>query len=208
MEFIIEPVTWIIWLSSYLVGGIPFSYIFGRFLFGIDLREHGSGNLGASNALRILGKRWGFLSLLLDMAKGMLPVYVALQNWLDVNHVGVIQAGIFSILGHIFTPYLKFKGGKGIATSLGVFVILTPFSTSIAIVIFLIVVIVTGFISLGSMLAALSMPLTFFVFYGFYSRENLFYFLLFLAILIILTHRSNIKNIVQGRERKIYQIWN
>ncbi len=202
-----DPLNYVFWVGAYFIGGISFAYLIGKLIKGIDLREHGSGNLGSTNVLRVLGKKWGFLCLFLDAMKGAGPVFLALQFLGDVNHLGVLVTGIFAIMGHVFTPYLGFKGGKGVATSLGVFAVLAPFPVLLAFFLFVFIVLVTGYVSLGSMIGAVSVPISFGFFIGIQNYELLFGFLVILAILIVYTHRANIRRIFNGQERKISAYW-
>ncbi len=191
-------------LGAYLFGSIPTSYIFGRMLKGIDIREHGSGNVGATNALRILGTKIGVITLLLDMFKGFLPVYIAMQLFAG-NDLVAIGAGIATILGHIFTIYLSFKGGKGVATSAGVFIALLPMAIVLCIAVFIIIVAITRYVSLGSIVAALTL-------FGYELISNirndfqhlwLLLFVTILVLMIILRHTANIKRLIAGTENKI-----
>jgi acyl phosphate:glycerol-3-phosphate acyltransferase len=145
-------------LAGYLLGAIPFALVAGKLLKGIDLREHGSGNLGATNALRILGKPAGITVLLLDAAKGGVPVALAphllpsAPAWLPVALAGA------AILGHVFPIYLRFKGGKGVATSAGAFLALHPAAFGCAVTVFALTLAVSRIVSLSSLLAAVALP--------------------------------------------------
>jgi len=199
-------------IISYLIGSISFAYLAGRLLRGIDLREHGSGNLGASNALRTLGKWGGAGVLLLDALKGSVCVWgagVLCVVWaLPVDkHIAVkLCAAIAVILGHVFTLYLGFKGGKGVATTLGVFFYLSFWPTLFALLVWSAVVFYSRYISLGSLIGACVLPLFIYLQGVFYSQNNsltIFYFSLVISILIMLKHISNIKRIISGTENKI-----
>ena len=192
---------------SYLIGSIPTAYLLGK-LKGVDLRREGSGNLGATNAFRVLGPLAGALSLFLDIGKGLLAVTV-LTN-VAVNFAGLsgagsadwlrIIAGIFAIAGHNWTIFLKFKGGKGVATSAGVFLGLVPGAVGLSLLLWLGIVALSGYVSLGSLLAALGLPL-FIWFLG--ERIEFALFGLLIAILVIIRHRPNIKRLFRGEENKI-----
>lgn len=192
-------------LGSYLLGSIPTSYIFGKILKGIDIREHGSGNAGATNALRILGTKWGVLTMILDMAKGWLAVFLGrllLDN--PANWV-LICLALGAIIGHIFTIYLGFKGGKGVATSAGVFIALAPIPVAIALVVFIITVWLTRYVSLGSMLAALvafGAELFINIKHNFADKEILGLVILIVAF-IIFRHKANIQRLLAGNENKL-----
>ncbi len=199
---------YVYWMIAYLIGGISFAYLIGRVRFRLDLRQHGSGNLGATNVLRVLGKGWGFSCLFLDVLKGALPVYLSIQRWDYANHYAVVMTGIFAILGHIFTPYLGFRGGKGVATSLGVFAMLVPYPVLLGLLLFFIALLLTGYVALGSLVAGFSVPLISLFFYGWETNELLLTILFLVGILVFYTHRSNIRKMLTGRERKISHFWN
>jgi len=197
-------------IISYLVGSIPTAYIFGRALKGVDIRQFGSRNVGATNALRLLGKGWGITVLCLDILKGFLPVFL-LTNLLGpkvnlATETFCILVGVSCICGHNWTIFLKFKGGKGVATTLGV---LLGFSLEIAgiktilgltILLWLIVFIFSRMISLSSVLAALSFP---FLAILFKQSINLIFISLLLAAFIVYRHKSNIIRILAGKEPRI-----
>ncbi|NIM19756.1 MAG: glycerol-3-phosphate 1-O-acyltransferase PlsY [Candidatus Latescibacteria bacterium] len=193
-------------LVSYLIGSIPFSYIAGKLKAGIDLREHGSGNLGASNTFRILGPRVASLVLLGDVVKGFLPVYFA-------PHLGAAQglpshwlmlaAALFTVLGHMFSIYLKFTGGKGIATSAGAFLALTPWACIGAVVVWGIVMAIKRIVSLASLSAAVALP---FIVYASgrldvsSSHWSLLVLSIIVSIVVIIRHKSNIERLLKRSE--------
>ncbi|TGM80381.1 glycerol-3-phosphate 1-O-acyltransferase PlsY [Leptospira bouyouniensis] len=192
-------------LFSYLFGGIPVGYILAKQVRGIDVREYGSRNIGATNVGRVIGWKYGFLALLLDALKGAIPVISA--SYIDSPYTLTtteILLGSVSILGHTFTPFLHFKGGKGVATALGVYMTLVPIVTVCAIVIFFIVYKISGFVSLGSILATLSMPLWYFgsskVLPSTEYQPVIFFVLVATFFLITYSHRENIKRLVSGKE--------
>ena len=194
-------------LGSYLVGGIPFSYIAGRAARGIDLREHGSGNLGASNTYRILGGKIALAVLVLDIAKGAAPVLAAAR--FDVGGrepVHGIVAAACAILGHLFSPYLKFSGGKGIATSAGAFAALAPWGFLCALLVFAAVFAARRIVSLASLSAALTLPLAV---YGTAraglapSHATVFAGSLAVMLVVIAKHRANIKRLLAGTEPRL-----
>ncbi len=184
-------------LYSYLFGGIPFGYILARIFKKIDIRECGSGNIGATNVIRVCGKGIGIPAFILDIAKGFFPAYIG-ATYVDIN-IG-ISAGLGAIVGHIFTPYLKGKGGKGVATGLGVFIALAPIPVSIAFGVFLIVLFASRYVSLASMSAAVVLPVAI----GIIKRDSLSLVIFGVAgcLLIIFTHRTNIKRLIKGEEHK------
>ncbi len=185
------------------MGSIPTSYILGKKIKKIDIREYGSGNVGATNALRVLGTKYGVIALILDMAKGAIPVFVG--KYLGFSDPWLIAVALTAILGHIFTIFLNFKGGKGVATSAGVFIALTPLSVGIALVVFIITVWLTRYVSLGSILAALTLfvsELIINIQNGFQSKEILV-LVFVIATFIIVKHKSNIQRLLAGNENKL-----
>jgi len=198
---------WLIVLAgSYLLGGVPFSYIAGRMHSGIDLRKHGSGNLGASNTFRILGGKIAIAVLALDIAKGVVPVW--LSGRLDLPggaspHTLQVAAMFFAILGHMFSPYLKFSGGKGIATSAGAFAALDPPAFLGAFAVFAIVFSARRIVSLASLSAAVALPILVFIAgrTGLSSgyRSTFIVSLLIMAV-VVYRHRGNIKRLASGTE--------
>jgi len=185
-------------LICYFIGSLPTAYILVKKLKGVDIRTVGSGNVGASNASRVLGK-WGFVTvLLIDALKGLIPVLV-LKVMYGENDL-VLLGAISVVLGHTFTIFLGFKGGKGVATGLGVFIALAPISTGIAAVVFGVLIYSFRMISLSSMCAAVTIAVS----AWFISEwEHLKYFTIVIALLIIILHRSNIGRILNGTERKV-----
>ncbi len=188
-------------LAGFFSGAIPYGYIIGK-TKGIDIRKQGSGNIGFSNVFRVVGKPEGAIVLVLDIAKGLLPV-LFFSRYFGYNY-GLV-AGIFAMLGHMFTPWLKFKGGKGVATGLGVFIGLAPTSALLVFIVWLVVVAATRYISLGSVAAAVALPLLIF-FSKFLIRDeyNIYVEILtiFVCVLVIILHRKNIKRLFKGEERK------
>jgi glycerol-3-phosphate acyltransferase PlsY len=193
-------------LISYLIGSIPFSYIAGKLKQGIDLRQHGSGNLGASNAFRLLGARTASLVLLGDLAKGFLPVFFAAaidwQHTVDPLWLG-LSAALFAVLGHMYSIYLKFTGGKGIATTAGAFLALMPWASLIAFALWAVVLAAKKMVSLASLAAAVALP---FIVYGTGRLElaefhwELVYLAIVVSIVVIVGHRSNIRRLLRGSE--------
>ena len=199
-------------IIAYFIGSIPFAYIYGKLFRKIDIRQHGSGNVGATNVLRVFGKKAGIIVLLLDILKGYLPVMMAmcLVSHLPLFSGGLDEAlpvlvGIFAILGHTFTVFLSFKGGKGVATSAGVFLALSPLTIAGALLIFTIVVLITKYVSLGSMFAAVFLVITHSIIFSRCESANpyIFYFAILLSLFIIYKHKSNISRLIKGTENKI-----
>lgn len=184
-------------LLGFLCGSIPFSWFLGK-LRGVDLREHGSGNPGATNLLRTCGKSLGIAGLLLDAFKGALPVYLSLQSE-AVNGWVPGAVTLFAVLGHVFMPWFGFRGGKGVATALGALLVLAPLPVLCALALFVVLVALFRMISLGSILSGISLPL-----WGFFFNQPLYSKIVLAAISlsIIVTHRSNIGRILSGTERK------
>lgn len=188
----------LICLFAYLLGSLPNGLILGRLLWNIDLREHGSHNIGATNAWRTLGKGPGFLVFFLDMLKGLLAV------WLGEMLVGtplvMILCGVLAIVGHSLSLFLRFHGGKGVATGLGVILMLMPKVTGIVFLVWLLLVLATRYVSLGSIVAAALVPVLALVF-GYPALYVVFGVLA--AALIIVRHRSNITRLLNGTENRI-----
>jgi acyl phosphate:glycerol-3-phosphate acyltransferase len=190
----------------YLCGSLPTAYLAGRALKGVDIRTVGSGNVGASNAMRLLGKGWGVTILLIDALKGLLPIllilYVLLKNDPRLKHYALIGA-LACIVGHVFPVWLKFKGGKGVATGLGVMTALVPLAVAVAVPVFILVVATTRYISLGSILAALVLPIAFFIQHRLPADTELFIFVLVACLFVIYKHKSNIRRILAGKENRL-----
>ncbi len=196
-------------LIAYLFGSFPTAIIAGKLLKKIDIREHGSGNAGATNVVRVLGWKAGLVVLLIDMIKGFLPVFW-IASFLSVNpHYSVyfqIAAAVAAICGHIWTVFAQFKGGKGVGTAAGAFLGLAPLSLGLALIIFTIIVWITRYVSLGSLLASLTFIIILFL-QRFLFNQNIHDVLLYLSIIIVAliwyAHRSNIKRLLNKSESKI-----
>ncbi len=186
----------IIGLVSYLLGSIPFGVVLAR-AQKVNLAEHGSGNIGATNAARVLGKKAGILTLLGDLLKGLLAVFIA--DLFLKDPTGIAIAGALAFTGHLYSVFLKFKGGKGVATGLGVLLYVIPIATVCAVGIFGLVLWSTRYVSLGSILSALTIPV-----FAWYFKEALPYVYLssFIAIFTLGRHRENIKRLKAGTENK------
>ncbi len=206
-------------ILSYLIGSIPTSIIISKAAKGIDIREHGSGNAGGTNVMRVLGWKHGVLVILLDALKGVLVVVVVarlhygsipFENATPFDDFTLVQiiAGISAVIGHIWTVFAGFKGGKGIATALGMLLMIVTVDMLIAIGVFILVVTFSRYISLGSLAGAVAVPLALIV------RENIFNvdipnyntllpFLIFVTLLVIFTHRKNVIRLLNGNENKI-----
>lgn len=186
-------------LCSYLVGAIPFGLVVGK-MAGVDVRQHGSKNIGATNVSRTLGKKLGAVTLILDVCKGFIPMAVAssVLGTEPSSEIVVYGCGIMSVLGHMFPVYLGFKGGKGVATGLGVFLYLSPLAILISLVIFVAVVAVSGYVSAGSLLASGLFPLWLYLFNG--SRLIIICAAV-IAGLIWVKHHENIGRLLRGEEK-------
>ena len=185
-------------IFSYLLGSIPNGLIFGKLIWNKDLRKFGSKNIGATNAWRVIGKPAGIFIFLLDFLKGALSVFIA-QSFGSSPWI-VMLAGLLAIIGHSFSIYLSFHGGKGVATGLGVIAVMIPKATLIVFFTWLIIVLITRYVSLGSCIAAALVPILAFYF------DAEFAFVLFgfvAAIFIIGRHRDNIARLLRGKENKI-----
>ncbi|HEX6177036.1 MAG TPA: glycerol-3-phosphate 1-O-acyltransferase PlsY [Thermoanaerobaculia bacterium] len=203
-------------VASYLIGSIPFSYIVVRLVAGADIRQHGSKNVGATNVARSFGKAPGIVALLLDLAKGYGTIVlarwiVAQPQWpfsgagtspLESREMWIALAGLVAVIGHVFPVWLRFHGGKGVATAAGVFLALDPIVFAAGMLVFLIVLIASRFVSLASIVSAASMPL----FFRFLVNNAPFWRIVIsvaISLIVILKHHSNIARLAQRRERKL-----
>lgn len=183
-------------LAAYLTGAIPTSFIVGR-IKGIDLRQHGSGNLGATNAFRVLGRNAAIPVFVFDIFKGFFPTYF-FPLW-DRSDVALLALayGAAAIVGHVFSIYVRFKGGKGVATSAGVLLALAPAAVLIGLAVWATLVFVTGYVSLGSIVAAVIVPIVVLLMQG---TTAVFWLTLAVAAFIIYAHRANIGRLRRGEE--------
>lgn len=206
-------------IVSYLLGSIPFSYLVVRMLAGADIREHGSRNVGATNVARTFGKTPGIVALMLDMAKGYATIVVARwivfrPEWPFAAHAsgGALQshefwialAGLIAVLAHMFPVWLRFHGGKGVATATGVFLALDPVVIAAALIVFVLVLITTKFVSLASIVSAASIPFFLHSLGGGAPFWRLTISIL-IAMAVIAKHHSNIARLAHGQERKMGQ---
>ena len=194
-------------VGSYLLGSIPFGYLAGR-LVGIDIQQAGSGNVGATNVVRVLGKRYGYPVFALDVLKGFGAVKIAMlmapgrpPEWNSPEIVGILAA-MSSVLGHLYPPWLKFKGGKGVATSAGALFALTPVATLIGVAIWIIVFWLTRYVSLASITATVVLPIVILVVSSQdqNKRKPLVYASACVAAVVIWRHRSNLARLMRGTE--------
>lgn len=203
-------------IASYLIGSIPFSYLVVRVAAGADIRELGSRNVGATNVARTFGKTPGVIALLLDLTKGYVAIVVA--KWLTAmpgwplpagadplpwhsRAFWIALAGLVAVIAHMFPVWLRFHGGKGVATATGAFLAIHPIAVLAGAIVFLIVLLSTRFVSLASMLSAASIP----IFFRFLTHEPFWTIVISIAIaiLIILKHHSNVARLTQGTERRM-----
>jgi acyl phosphate:glycerol-3-phosphate acyltransferase len=189
-----------LWIAgAYLVGAIPTSYLAGELGRGIDLREHGSRNLGATNVYRVLGWRYAVPVALFDVAKGAMPVAL-LEVWSNGPAWLAAAVGAAAVAGHVFSPYVRFKGGKGVATAAGVFIALAPLAIVISIGIWCGVLWLSGYVSVASLAAVGLFPV-----WARMTRPDApftFWASVVLALLIVVSHRSNIRRLVAGTESR------
>lgn len=203
-------------LVAYLLGSIPTAVWYGKSFYNIDIREHGSGNAGATNTFRVLGKKPGSVVMAVDVLKGYIAT--SLARILFVNQLTTIQHehfvyyqlafGILAVVGHIFPVFARFKGGKGIATLLGMIIALHSVAAFACLAVFLVVLLISKYVSLGSMIAAVAFPI--FMALPALNRGEVNYTLVLigagLSILVIYTHRNNISRLMKGEENKTYLI--
>jgi acyl phosphate:glycerol-3-phosphate acyltransferase len=186
-------------LVAYLVGSFPTSYLMGHAVRGIDLREHGSGNLGATNAFRVLGWRAAVPILIVDIAKGFFPTYLFPLFDGRASLAWMMAYGAAAIIGHMFSVYVGFRGGKGVATGAGVFLALAPVAVLVAAGIWAVIVLATGYVSLASVAAAAALPLLVAV-SG--RRLPILVLALVLGAFVIYAHRANIQRLLRGEEHR------
>jgi acyl phosphate:glycerol-3-phosphate acyltransferase len=197
-------------LLAYLLGSIPSAVWFGKLIHGIDVREHGSGNAGTANTIRVLGWKTGIPVLLIDLAKGwtasMLPVFLHLAKPQSALLTNIqIFTGLTAILGHIFPIFAGFRGGKGVATVFGVLLAIQPLLTLCCLGVFLTVFLITGIVSVSSMSAGIAFPILLFLFF---DTPSLIFkvFSVVVAIALLVTHRKNIRRLMKGEEKRLFNI--
>lgn len=201
--------------AAYLLGSIPFSFLVVKIFAGADIRQHGSRNVGATNVARTFGKLPGIIALLLDIAKGYAAVAIA--QWLTLRPewpyppapdsalhsraFWIALAGLVAVIGHMAPLWLKFHGGKGVATATGAFLAMSPIAVAGGVIVFIIVLLATRFVSLASILSAVSMP----VFFRYLAHASSWTIIITvaMAVLIAAKHHSNIERLVHGRERRM-----
>ncbi|MDZ4755945.1 MAG: glycerol-3-phosphate 1-O-acyltransferase PlsY [Phycisphaerae bacterium] len=216
--------TWVLLIIfAFFAGSVPFGLLIAR-AKGIDIRAHGSGNIGATNVGRVLGRRWGFLCFALDAAKGAAPVLIAgwVQSLLGVPIVAIpepdlwcwLATGVAALLGHVYSPWIRFKGGKGVATGFGAFLAMwTPLTTAtgVALLVWFVLLKLTKMMSLASIIAAISIPATIMIHCSLLAKPAQAFRAATptlivsgaMALLIIFKHRANIGRILSGQELKV-----
>ncbi|RYG05684.1 MAG: glycerol-3-phosphate 1-O-acyltransferase [Chitinophagaceae bacterium] len=192
---------------AYLIGSVPTAVWISKLFFGIDIREYGSGNAGATNTFRTLGSKWGVIVMVLDVLKGVaatslyvfLPFYLT-SEWDRTNLM--VGLGLSAVLGHIFPIWADFRGGKGVATLFGMILAIQPLVAVCCVAVFLFVLFLTRFVSLSSILASISFAV--FILYVFNEKETLYRaFAIAVTLLVVLTHQKNIGRLLKGSESKV-----
>jgi glycerol-3-phosphate acyltransferase PlsY len=194
-------------ILAYLIGSIPTAVWVSKSMFGIDIRDYGSGNAGATNTFRVLGSKWGSFVMLADVSKGVIAtsLYIVIPFYLS-NELArtnfMIALGMFAVLGHVFPIWANFKGGKGVATLLGMTLAIQPLVALICLVVFLISLISTRFVSLSSILAAVAFMIL--ILFVFDEKETLYrLFAMIVAMMVVVTHHKNISRLYKGNEPKL-----
>jgi glycerol-3-phosphate acyltransferase PlsY len=191
---------------AYLLGSIPTAVWYGKIFHGTDVRQHGSGNAGATNSLRTFGRTAGIIVLIIDFLKGFLAVLSAQFLFPDTNKYMPLIMGIAAVLGHLYPVFAQFRGGKGVATALGVIAATFPMTVIGCVIVFAIIVFLTRYVSLGSMLGALAFPVQIAFNAWNTNPEQDHYYLVFasaLFLILVFTHRHNIQRLMKGTENKI-----
>jgi len=199
-------------VTAYLLGSIPAAIWYGEAYFGIDVRKHGSGNAGATNTFRVLGKRAGTIVLLIDVLKGWTATMLAnILFFLDAIESSQILPfklilGFIAVVGHLYPVFARFKGGKGVATSLGMILATDPQVASVCIAIFVLVLLASHYVSLSSIVAAFAFPMLLLL--GVFGKSStvLIIFGFFLFVVVVITHKKNIVKLLNGKENRIY-LW-
>ncbi len=195
--------TLLVIFAAYLLGSVPSGYWIGLLVAGVDVRTLGSHNIGATNVARNLGLKWGVLVLMMDMVKGALPALVALTIWPAEAKVGSIRIALVALaafLGHLSSLYLRFRGGKGVATAFGIALVLFPKAALLSFLVFFLVTWLWRYVSLGSIIAILTLPI-----FAVLSGYSSIYFGLsmIIALFVVGRHRANIRDLLKGKERKL-----
>jgi len=202
MSFV-TPTTILLLAAAYFLGSIPFGLLLARVFAGSDIRKSGSGNIGATNVARVAGPAAGIFTLLLDATKGSAAVWLVIR-FTEHSSTLMTLAGVIALLGHCFPVWLKFKGGKGVATALGVFLMLAPMAALGALLVFIVVTLAWRYVSLGSVSAAAAMPLLMYFLWapGHAPPLAVDFGTLFASALVIVKHDANLQRLVDGTEPK------
>ena len=191
----------VLWLvASYFIGAIPTSYLLSRFFAGIDLRQEGSGNLGATNLYRVLGWKYAIPAALVDIAKGFIPVVVFAPR-ASPSQLFALACGVAAIIGHVFSVFVGFKGGKGVATAAGVMLGLTPLALAVSAAVWAVMVRITGYVSLASITAAAVLPVAVYLLED-ARTPALLWIAAAIAVGVIVLHRRNIERLLKGTESR------
>ncbi|MBK8551628.1 MAG: glycerol-3-phosphate 1-O-acyltransferase PlsY [Ignavibacteria bacterium] len=210
-------------ITSYIIGSIPSALIVGKLFKKIDIRNYGSGNLGSTNAFRVLGVPLGILVQAMDISKGLVAVLfvtnffyhnLPFTNYTPFDDITVLKiiAGLSAVIGHTFSIFVNFKGGKGINTALGMLISLAPVDVGISVGFFILTVLSSGYISLGSIVASFIFPVIMFIRENFfkvdiYGYNTLIFFSIGVSLLLIYNHRDNIKRLLYGNENRFEKLW-
>ena len=192
--------TYLLLALSYLLGATPTSYWVGKAFHGIDLRQHGSGNLGATNAFRVLGWKWAVPVMVVDVLKGFVPVQV-FPAWADGSFAWTLAFGGAAIVGHMFSAWVGFRGGKGVATSAGVFLALAPWAVLGGLLVWIALTFSTRIVAVGSLGAAVALPILV-VFLPHRGGSGLVAFTVALALAVMWAHRANVRRLLRGEEHR------
>ncbi|MCS6966405.1 MAG: glycerol-3-phosphate 1-O-acyltransferase PlsY [Candidatus Kapabacteria bacterium] len=200
---------------AYAIGGFPTGLLVGRLLFGVDIRKHGSGNIGSTNVLRTLGWQWGLIVQVVDILKGVMAVTLipallaptGAGGW-EITHVR-IAAGVAAVTGHCWPIWTGFRGGKGVNTAAGVLAVLAPVELLLGLGGFALALLMSGYVSLGSLTAAVLVPLAIAIRLGWVpaAASPLFWGTTLIALLVIIRHRDNIIRLLKGTEHRFHSVW-
>ena len=197
-----KAIVWILWLvGAYLIGAIPFGFLIGK-MRGVDVRTVGSKNIGATNVYRTVGHKWGFLAFFCDFLKGLLPTLAAIHFSTSTSFLHLpVLVGLAAVIGHTLTVFMKFRGGKGVATAFGMMVALATYPALLAFAVFVVTVWLSHYISLGSMLAAATLAVLVWLFPCLLAVRII---AVLVAVFVIVKHKSNIQRLMKGCENRIY----
>lgn len=196
-----KTIVWLAWIvGAYLIGAVPFGFLIGK-MRGVDVRTVGSKNIGATNVYRTVGHAWGFLAFFCDFLKGFLPAFFAMRFVSSVDANLPVYVGLACVIGHTLTVFMKFRGGKGVATAFGMMVALATYPALLAFAVFVVAVWLSHYISLGSILAAAVLGVLVWFFPCLLAVRII---AVLVAVFVIIKHKSNIQRLVKGCENKIY----